>query len=111
MKLKLNTKKTKKKADKPAPKKKPTGESLGSLEELQSKAFLEKIRKKHKKDDAIENYCDMLETQINSLVDKLLPTHQELVDLTRDHENLKSYMKSVSSDLAKLQREIDENVK
>lgn len=73
MKLKIKTKSTKK--TKP---KKESLSSLGSLEELRDKEYLEKLRKKHHEGDALDNYCDMLETQINSLVDKLLPLSEEV---------------------------------
>lgn len=76
MKLKIkSTKKTK-------PKKESLS-SLGSLEELRDKKYLEKLRKKHHEGDALDNYCDMLETQINSLVDKLIPLSEENVELTK----------------------------
>lgn len=63
-----------KKKTKPKPEQPPwdSDKPLGELEQMKSKEHLENIRSKHRKGGTLDNYCDMLETQINSLVEKVL---------------------------------------
>lgn len=74
---------------------------LGSLEQMKSKKHLESIRSKHRKGGTLDNYCDLLETQINSLVEKVLSLSEKPQTSSPDkHINqLRKHINSAQNEL------------
>lgn len=70
--MKLKPKKKKSKPSKKSP------EPMGTMDQLNDPEYLPKLREKHRKGGTLDNYCELLETQIGGLVTKLLS-----IDLTK----------------------------
>lgn len=81
------------------------GETLGTMEQMKSKEHLEKVRSKHRKGGTLDNYCDMLETQINSLVEKILSITEQPVpkvsksDADKHIKKLREHINSAQNQL------------